>query len=113
MTPTPNLDREWLAAKRRANEAYEAKDAAGMIEAETAADLYSKKGVFVDVATRLANRLLAAAARVEEEPENHHALNSLGEVQSSGADVDRICGEIGTLRDVLKSVASAKKAAER
>jgi hypothetical protein len=109
MSQTPNLNREWFAAKKRASVAFESGDALGMVEAETTAALFSRKGDLVQHATRLAQRLLAVAERVEAEPENHYSLNSAGEAQGAGADVDRLCAEIGVLRDVLAGVASVRK----
>lgn len=108
---TPNLDREWLDAKKRANEAFDAQDALSMLEHETTADLLSRKQTFVRAATILANRLQHAVERVEHAPLDHHTLNSVGEIQSSGSDLDRTCAEIGMLREVLAGIGSARKAA--
>ncbi|MFN0149939.1 MAG: hypothetical protein ACKVU1_04395 [bacterium] len=110
---TPLLDREWFAAKQRALEAYEAKDALGMLEAETTADLLSRKRDLVEHASGLAERLTAMAARVEAEPLLHFGQNTLGEVQGKGLDVDRCCAEIGMLREVIAGINSARNAAAR
>jgi len=110
---TPKLNAAWLQAKQRALEAYNAKDALGMVQAEVEADILARKRDLVEQAARLADRLTTMAARVEAEPENHHSMNSLGEVQSSGADLDRLCVEIGVFREVLAGINSARKAAER
>jgi len=112
-TTTPRLDAAWLEAKKRANEAYEQRDALSMLEHETTADLLSRKQAFVRAATTLANRLQHAVERVEHAPLDHHTLNSVGEIQGSGSDIDRLCVEIGVFREVLAGIASARKAADR
>jgi len=112
-TTTPRLDAAWLEAKKGANAAYEAHDALSMLQAETTADLLSRKQAFVRAATILANRLQHAVERVEGAPLDHHTLNSVGEIQSSGADLDRLCVEIGVFREVLAGINSARKAAAR
>jgi hypothetical protein len=111
--PTKNLAAAWLEAKKKATAAYDAGDALAMVEHEMTADLLRKKEDFVRTAATLANRLLDCMERVEGAPLDHHTLNSLGEVQATGQEVDGLCREIGALRDVLKGVASARKAAER
>ncbi len=111
--PTRNLAAAWLEAKKRASAAYEAADALAMVEHETTADLLRKKEDFIRTAATLANRLLDCMERVESAPLDHHTLNTLGEVQNTGHDLDRLCAEIGALRDVIKGIASAKKAGER
>lgn len=110
---TPNLDAAWLEAKKRASAAYEAHDALGMLEAETTADIFSKKQAFFRTATTLANRLFDCMERVEGAPLDHFTLNSAGEVQSAGLEIDALCREIGALRDVLRGIGSARKAAAR
>jgi len=110
---TTKLNAAWLQAKQRALEAYNAKDALGMVQAELEADILARKRDLVEQATRLAERLTTMAGRVEAEPHLHYGQNSLGEVQNSGLDIDRLCAEIGTLREVLAGIGSALKAAAR
>lgn len=111
MSATPNLDREWLLSKKRAGDAYEAHDALGMVEHETMADLIDLKRTLARKAGRLAVQLQFLAENIDATPDM--TINSLGIVQNDGLDIDRTCAEIGRLAEVLRGIASARKAAER
>ena len=115
MTTTPKIDAAISEARKRAFTAYEEKDALGMLAAETEVRLLDRKRDFVRYATRLAESLLAAAARVEDAPEYHFSVNSLGEAlnNSNALDADRACIEIGALRQMLADIAAARKAAAK
>lgn len=110
---TQKLDAAWLEARAAANAAYEKKDALGMLEAETLAEMLSMKARFVRDALTLATRLQHAADRVENAPLDHYTLNSAGELQGNAGDVDRLCAEIGTLRQVLAGIGTARNAAAK
>jgi hypothetical protein len=111
MTTTPNLDAAWHAAKARAMEAYEAADPLAMVEAETEAEIIWAKRELVHDVRGLAQRLAWLAEAVEGDPE--YVVNSVGEVQASGPAIDIRCAEIGRLRETLRGIASARRAAER
>ncbi len=113
MSATPKIDAAINEARTRALTAFEEKDALGMLAAETTRDLMTEKAAFVNDAVRLANRLLYAAQKVENNPLDHWTLNSLGEVQGSGQDLDRLCARIAMYRETLAAVESARKAAAR
>jgi hypothetical protein len=103
------LDVAWSDAKARVLTAYEAKDSLGMLEAETEADMVWLKRELVHDVRRLAHRLAWLADAVESDPS--YTINSVGEVQTSGPAIDARCAEIAKLRDVLKGIAQARKAA--
>jgi hypothetical protein len=106
---TPNLDAAWKTAMARGIEAYEARDALAMLQAETEEHLISAKRELVHDAHRLAERLARLADAMESDP--GYTVNSLGEVQTSGPAIDLRCAEIGRLREVLRGIESARKAA--
>jgi len=54
-----------------------------------------------DEATGLAQSMINLGMRLENAPKGHASINVLGEVQQQGAKVDRLCGEIGRVRDAL------------
>ena len=110
-----NLDKALHETRKRAYAASEGKDALAMLAAETEVRLLDRKKDFVRYAVRLADNLMRAAERVEEEPENHHSVNPLGEAlnNSNALDADRACVEIGTLRQMLDDIERAKKGAAR
>jgi hypothetical protein len=111
MSATPNLDRMRLAAKREANEAYDARDVVGMLEAETRADMIDAERTLAGYAQRLAKRLTTLAERLESDAGDAAWINSAGEVQGSALDIDMLCARIATLRSVLQGVNSARRAA--
>lgn len=113
MTNTPNLDRAWLESKRQANEAYDARDTVSMVEHETRADLIAAQRTLAGYADRLARRLTALAGRLEAEAGDAGWINSLGEVQNSGGEIDLLCAQIATMRKTLEGLNSARKAAQR
>lgn len=115
MTDPTKLDVALRDARKRAYATSEGKDALAMLAAETELKLLDRKRDFVRYAVRLADSLMRAAERVEEEPENHHSVNPLGEAlnNSNALDCDRACVEIGVLRAMLDDIASARRAAER
>jgi len=115
MTPTPKLDAAIRESRERAIAAIESKNTLDALAAETEMRLLDKKRDFIRHATRLAESLLATAEHVENQPLDHHSLNSLGEVIacSTALDCDRTCIEIGALRQMLDDIARAKRAATR
>jgi hypothetical protein len=106
---TPNLDRAWSDAKKRANAAYDARDALAMLRAETEADIaWAQRDLFNDL-HRLAQRLAFLADAIEADPT--YNVSSLGEVQSSGTSIDLRCATIARMRQTLREIEGARKAA--
>jgi hypothetical protein len=106
---TPQLDAAWKAAKRRASEAYDARDALSMVEAETQADVIWKKRELANDLARLAHRLAWLADALEADP--NYAPNACGEVQGSGLSIDVACAELARMRTILDGIATARRAA--
>jgi len=114
-TTTPRLDAAWLEAKKGANAAYEQRDALSMLEHETRADLLDAQRSLATYAARLAFKMKNLASRLEIHGGENDAewLNALGETGSDADDVNRLCAQIAKMRETLRGIASARKAAAR
>lgn len=54
-------------------------------------------------------RLMTRLDEEDDMTSSYTGFNSLGELQGSGMDLDRLCGEVATLKDALVTINYARK----
>ena len=75
------------------------------------AEADAKVATLISKADWVGQRLMRLATKLEEEGIDYH-FNTLGELQASGPEIDRLCGELGVLKDTLELLKIMKDEAE-